>query len=265
MLIRADRGPRSRSAGSCFEVLCAGRRPFRLRTPEEARGALCTRAIVPPGMRYVVEGDDVQVVTAFVEADGILGRRVRYEMDAMACRGSTAWIDVGERLVPSDLWTHGEAGDWHTAFRRLATALDRKQRGLAWAGPRVRRAAALVESRLPDRVSWAAIAGALGVTLEQLTRMLLDEVGLPARPFARWLRLRRYARLVSAGSTVDEAARATGYRRRSGFTEDLRRLVGFTDRDVAARERWKPLADAATDDADLGRVLQPRCASPRAA
>jgi AraC-like DNA-binding protein len=81
------------------------------------------------------------------------------------------------------------------------------------------------------------------MTLEQLTRTLLDEVGLAARPFVRWLRLRRYAGLVSAGATVDEAARASGYRRRSELTHDLRRLVGFTERDVDACQHWKPLPE----------------------
>lgn len=249
VLIRSDRGSRSSSAASCFEILSAGRRPFRLRAADETHAALCTRAIIPPGARYVIEGDDVQLATVFVDADGTLGRRARYEIDATNRSGSTAWIDVGERLVPPDLWTHVEADDSPTAVRRLATALDRKQRGLAGAGPKVRRVTTLVVSRLPERVSLAASAAAVDLALEPLTRLLLEEVGLAARPFVQWLRLRRYAQLVSAGASVHQAVRALGYRRRSELTQELRRLVGFTDLDVEASERWKPLPDASTADA----------------
>jgi len=252
VLFRVDRGSRTGSAGSCFEILCAGRRPFRLRSANEVRGVLCTRAIVSPGARYIIEGDDVQVATAFVEADGILGRRARYELAATPSRGSTAWVEVGERLVPTDLSASVDA-DCDTASRRLAAALDRKRRGLQYAGPKVRRAAHLVESALPHRVSLAEVAGALDMTLEQLTRLLLDEVGLAARPFVFWLRLRRYAQLVSAGATVAEATRAIGCRRPSELTQDLRRLVGFTEHDVAASERWKPLPDVATDEISIAR------------
>ena len=182
VLMRTDRGSRTRSAGSCFELLSSAR-AFRLRERGEPRGGLGTRAIVPPGAEYVLDGDDVELLTVFVEPDGILGRRARYEMDAAVRRGSTAWLEAGKRLVPDDLWRDADADDWPTAFHRLACALDRKRRGLAQAGVKVRGAAALIEAKLPDRISMAALTAALDLTAEQLTRLLHDEVGLAWRPF----------------------------------------------------------------------------------
>ena len=224
--MRIDHGSRVGRAGSCFMIFSSGQSAFRLRAPGEPRGGLCTRAVVPPGVEYVLEGEGVARATVFLEADGILGRRARYELDATTRSGSTAWIEAGQRLVPADLWRHAAAGDWPMALHRLAGALDRKRRGLAYAGAKVQRAAALVESKLPERISLAALSGALDLTLEQLTRLLLDEVGLASRPFVSWLRLRRYATLVGAGATVDEAARASGYRRRAELAQDWTRLFG---------------------------------------
>ena len=247
-LLRIEHGSRVGRAGRCFVVLSSGHGAFRLRAPGEPRGGLCTRAVVPAGAEYVLEGDGVERATAFLEADGILGRRARYELDATTRSGSTAWIEAGQRLVPADLWRHAVAGDWPMAFHRLACALDRKRRGLAYAGAKVQRAAALVESQLPERISLAALAGALGLTLEQLTRLLLDEVGLAARPFVSWLRLRRHATLVGGGATVDEAARAVGYRRRAELAQDWRRLFGSSDHDTAPCPRLAPLADLSFAD-----------------
>lgn len=240
-LMRIDHGSRVGRAGSCFMIFSSGHGAFRLRAPGEPRGGLCTRAVVPAGAEYVLDGDGVERATMFIEADGILGRRARYELDATTRSGSTAWIEAGQRLVPADLWRHAAAGDWPMAFHRLACALDRKRRGLAHAGAKVQRAAALVESQLPERLSLGALSAALELTLEQLTRVLLDEVGLAARPFVSWLRLRRHASLVSTGATVDEAARAVGYRRRAELTQDWRRLFGSSDRDTAPCERLAPL------------------------
>jgi AraC-like DNA-binding protein len=248
VLLRTGRAARSGVTGRCFELLSARSGAFRLKAAGEARGALCTRAVIPPGAGYVIEGDHVELATTFVEADSALGRRARYETDAAAGRGSRSWIDVGRQLATPQLWTAIDAADWQRAIRVLHWALGREPLALHDAGPTARRAAEAVRAGMSGRVRVVALAGSLGLSVDQLTRALLAEVGLPARPFADWMRLHHYATLVAAGCAVDDAARATGFRGRAALIRELQRLVGFSERDVAAAERWLPVPDGRADE-----------------
>lgn len=110
--------------------------------------------------------------------------------------------------------------------RQLAagTALDGWLRSVE---PDDRTAAAV---RLLATHSVAHTADELGITIRQLRRMLVTNVGLSPKPYQRVLRLRRFLASVERhpGTGLAGAAADAGYADQSHLTRDVRALTGLT-------------------------------------
>ncbi len=77
--------------------------------------------------------------------------------------------------------------------------------------PHVISALAYLDSALQDRPRLQEAARAAGISPSRLTHLFSRQVGIPFRRFVLWLRLRRAAEHVSAGSSLTEAAIAAGF------------------------------------------------------
>jgi len=70
-----------------------------------------------------------------------------------------------------------------------------------------------------------------------LMHVFTRSVGVPLRPYVRWLRLQRAAAELTTGSSVTDAAHAAGFADAAHLTRTFREMFGATPSAIAARAR----------------------------
>jgi AraC-like DNA-binding protein len=96
--------------------------------------------------------------------------------------------------------------------------------------PRIERALANVDASLSSKVAASAVADSAHVSLSQLQRLFVSQIGLPVRRLVLWRRLRLAMAAILAGSAVTEAAHAAGFADSAHFSRSLKKLFGVTAR-----------------------------------
>lgn len=96
--------------------------------------------------------------------------------------------------------------------------------------PRIERALAAVEASLSDKVAARAVADTANLSLSQLQRLLVRQVGLPVRRLVLWRRLRMAMASILAGDPVTSAAHNAGFADSAHFSRSLKKLFGVTAR-----------------------------------
>ncbi|PCR97695.1 AraC family transcriptional regulator [Pseudomonas fluorescens] len=96
--------------------------------------------------------------------------------------------------------------------------------------PRIERALATVDASLSSKVAASAVADSAHVSMSQLQRLFVSQVGLPVRRQVLWRRLRLAMALIIAGSPVTNAAHTAGFADSAHFSRSLKKLFGVTAR-----------------------------------
>nr|SBO96879.1 Transcriptional regulator, AraC family [Nonomuraea gerenzanensis] len=136
----------------------------------------------------------------------------------------------------------------HTRSTEAASALRTVE---AWSGhsgtadalphPAVEAAIAVIPALLPSgQVRLRAVADAVHLSPSRLAHLFSADVGIPLRPYVRWLRLRRAIDRVAAGETLTSAAHTAGFTDGPHFTRAFRRTFGNTPSELAAAIDWLP-------------------------
>ncbi|NRQ35894.1 helix-turn-helix transcriptional regulator [Nonomuraea sp. NN258] len=107
--------------------------------------------------------------------------------------------------------------------------------------PSVEAAIALIPTLLRGGpVRLRAVADAVHLSPSRLAHLFSAHVGIPLRPYVRWLRLRRAIDRVAAGETLTAAAHTAGFTDGPHFTRAFRRTFGNTPSELAAAIDWLP-------------------------
>ncbi|MCU0118910.1 helix-turn-helix transcriptional regulator [Pseudomonas sp. B2M1-30] len=96
--------------------------------------------------------------------------------------------------------------------------------------PRIERALATVDASLSSKVAASAVAEAAHLSMSQLQRLFVSQVGLPVRRMVLWRRLRLAIAAILAGHAVTDAAHAAGFADSAHFSRSLKKLFGVTAR-----------------------------------
>lgn len=96
--------------------------------------------------------------------------------------------------------------------------------------PRIERALATVDASLSSKVAASAVADAAHLSMSQLQRLFVSQVGLPVRRLVLWRRLRLAIAAILAGHAVTDAAHAAGFADSAHFSRSLKKLFGVTAR-----------------------------------
>jgi AraC family transcriptional regulator len=94
--------------------------------------------------------------------------------------------------------------------------------------PRVMRALEILGSAPERRVRLADVAAGVSLSPSRLAHLLRAEIGLPARRYLLWLRLRDAVQALARGMSVTDAAHAAGFADAPHFDRTFRRMLGFT-------------------------------------
>ena len=74
-----------------------------------------------------------------------------------------------------------------------------------------------------------------GLSPSRFGHVFTASMGIPLRPYMRWLRLQRAARELASGRSATHAAHLAGFADAAHLTRTFRRLLGATPRDLIAR------------------------------
>ncbi len=96
---------------------------------------------------------------------------------------------------------------------------------------------------LPDVVSDGVasvgdLAEQLGLSSSRLSHLFSDQVGIPVRSYARWLRLVAATEALANGCTITEAAHRVGFADGAHFSRTFRSMFGLTPSEAIGLGTW---------------------------
>ena len=93
---------------------------------------------------------------------------------------------------------------------------------------RVQRALHTLDQQLSGKVSAQSLAQAAHLSLSQLERLFVSQLGVPVRRLVMWRRLRRALDLALNGHTLTQAAHGAGFADSAHFSRTMKQLFGVT-------------------------------------
>ncbi|MGV9616652.1 helix-turn-helix transcriptional regulator [Nocardia xishanensis] len=152
------------------------------------------------------------------------------------CEGASAELGTGEE-ASAELTISGMLTDEASSFVDWVRSALGSESEAVWlrigmAGEAVRHpAVAEVLRLLPERISagpvrLAELARAVHLSESRLAHVFSAELGLPFRPYLRWLRMQRAAELLAAGHSLTEVAHQAGFADSAHLTRVCRSMFG---------------------------------------
>ena len=93
---------------------------------------------------------------------------------------------------------------------------------------RVQRALHTLDQQLNGKVSAQVLAEAAHLSLSQLERLFVSQLGVPVRRLVMWRRLRLALDLALSGHTLTQAAHSAGFADSAHFSRTMKQLFGVT-------------------------------------
>ncbi len=175
-------------------------------------------ALIPPHREHAVVTGASDGTLVLVDPDSAVGQR----LIGLTADDIDAWIRAATTLVDDPKWFRD--GRFHDISDLCPTPPRH---------PAVTRAVALLRTRLdsgPLRLS--EVARAVGLSESRLAHLFTAELGLPFRPYIRWLRILRAIDLVAAGHTLTAAAHGAGFADSSHLNRVCHRMFGIAPSDL---------------------------------
>jgi AraC-like DNA-binding protein len=136
---------------------------------------------------------------------------------------------------------HARSAEAASALRAVEAWSGHSGAGDVLLHPAVEAAIAVIPALLPaGPVRLRAVADAVHLSPSRLAHLFSAHVGIPLRPYVRWLRLRRAIDRVAAGETLTAAAHTAGFTDGPHFTRAFRRTFGNAPSELAAAIDWLP-------------------------
>jgi AraC-like DNA-binding protein len=215
----------------CVQLVMTLRGSLWVRGGPKQAWRKCGAALVRPDAVHEFYAPGKTVLIAFVDAESEMGAALSERIHGdIAC--------VPARVVAGWRAMLGPAPNDARAERWLTGCLLRRRRAVA-IHPRVRRVLTHLRRELAalDDASLKTLAGIAGLSRSRFMHVFTESVGVPLRPYIRWLRLQRAACDLMNGASVTSAAHHAGFSDAAHLTRTFRRMLGTTPRDLALRKR----------------------------
>ncbi|MFI6299066.1 helix-turn-helix transcriptional regulator [Nonomuraea sp. NPDC050790] len=227
--------------------LLASAEPF---TMADAHGALLTTkiAIIPQDVRHEIREGARDTLLALLDPRSSPGRALLARFgpgDTAASWSPTVRPASAEEARP---FRFGAPPSGHTRAAEATAALRTVE---AWTGhtaadgarrhPAIEAAILVIPTLLPKGpVRIRTVAEAVHLSPSRLAHLFSAHVGIPLRPYVRWLRMQRAIDLVAGGQTLTAAAHSAGFTDGPHFTRVFRDTFGNTPSELAAAIDWLP-------------------------
>jgi AraC-like DNA-binding protein len=191
-------------------------------------------ALVLPNHPHAFEARGQHVAQIFVEPESSEGRQLysRHGGAGVVALSSDA-LDVHAAALASAY--ERRAGDevLIALARTTIASLSGAPAGAATLpDPRIARAIELIRPRLGDAIALGDIAAAVHLSPDRFRHLFMQETGVSFRAYLLWQRLERALVSYIAGTTLTEAAIASGFADSAHFSRTFRRMFGIAPASV---------------------------------
>jgi AraC-like DNA-binding protein len=204
-----------------------------LRVRERARSPWrrCRGVVVKANADHEIDANGALVLTGFIGAESPLGAAVTAHLhspvgivsNVEAARWRRALGDPKtlesarvKRWIASTLMRNSHSPRVHRQVERVISMLRRH----------------FLDTRTTSLVHLSRIAG---LSPSRFAHVFTESIGIPLRPYVRWLRLQRAARELVSGRSVTQAAHVAGFADAAHLTRTFRRTLGATPRELIQR------------------------------
>ncbi len=87
-------------------------------------------------------------------------------------------------------------------------------------------------------VDVAMLAEEVGISVSRLTHVFRDQIGVPIRSYARWMRLVTAVEHLARGRSITEAAHDAGFADAAHFTRTFRSMFGLSPSEAVGLGTW---------------------------
>jgi AraC-like DNA-binding protein len=187
----------------------------------------CGAVLVRPDAIHEVDARGSTLLICFISVESVLGVALTERIDGdIACisgRQLARWRAIlgrrpteesVARFLTGFLWDEKRPVMIHPGIRRVLTHLRETRTQL-------------------DNLSLEALADIAGLSPSRFMHLFTTSVGIPLRPYVRWLRLQRAASDVIRGASVTSAAHRAGFADGAHLTRTCRRMLGLTPSGLA--------------------------------
>ena len=198
-----------------------------------------------PGPVVVLEPDSPHafvdhrdhVLIVFVDPESNAGRRLTTHRAVATENGEThPVLRIVGALRPEN-WSRAE----ETVRRVLDAVSDSpiEQSMSWWRHPAVDAALLRLPSLVDEgAIDVAALADEVGISVSRLTHVFSEEIGVPIRSYARWLRLVSAIEHLASGRSITEAAHDAGFADAAHFTRTFRAMFGLSPSEAIGLGTW---------------------------
>jgi len=221
-----------RHSHHCAQLQVALTGTLRVRSRVGAPWRRCRAVVVTPNADHEIDGTGAFVVIGFIGAESLLGKtlveRTRSTIGIVSNADAARW-----RAALGDATTLNSA----RVERWMASTLMAGNGSSSRVHPGVERVMRMLGRHSLDSrtTSLAALAEVAGLSPSRFAHVFTEAIGVPLRPYKRWLRLQRAARELVMGRTVTQAAHVAGFADAAHLTRTFRRTLGATPRELIRR------------------------------
>jgi AraC-like DNA-binding protein len=219
----------------CVQLVVTLRGSLQVRSGAEA-WRKCGAVLVRPNAIHEVDASGSSLLICFISVESALGVALieRIDADVVCVMGQQVaqWRSILGRRP-----TAGSVGRFLSGFLP-------NERRHALIHPAVRRVLIhLREARSQlDNLSLKALADIAGLSPSRFMHLFTSSVGVPVRPYVRWLRLQRAASDLIRGTSVTNAAHRAGFADGAHLTRTCRRMLGLTPSVLALQHGLRPIS-----------------------
>lgn len=199
--------------------------PLRIRSSARAAYAPAHAVLVRPDVPHAADANGYRVLVIFVSPESDAGSRLG------ARRGEGIEIlepGIAERMRGALRSARGDA-QLAAGARQALAELGVAEPPPAVRHPAVRKLLRHLRSSAPGGdESLEALAALSGLSPSRLMHVFTAEVGIPLRPYLRWLKLERAALALAAGASTADAAQAAGFADAAHMARTFRAMLGAT-------------------------------------
>lgn len=194
-------------------------------------------AVIEPGVPHAFQGDRGHALIAFIDPESVAGRGLRQRPvlpSAMTAEHPVTRIVGGLRPT-----TWGEAEDAVQRIVAMCTEFSPTAPASNWQHPAIERALLAIPALLDEGpVDVETVAAAAGLSVSRLTHVFSQEIRMPIRSYARWLRLVRATEELAGGASITEASHRSGFADGAHFSRTFRSMFGLSPAEATGMGTW---------------------------
>jgi AraC-like DNA-binding protein len=215
----------------CVQLVMALEGKLRIRSGAGRRWTSCGAALIRPDAPHEIDATDIRILLAFVDAESDLGAALLEDVASEIAIVPDAIVARWRRHLgdPETL-----AGTRVAAWVREHLLSKRRTPRIH---PAVRRVLRVVRNEIASKheFSLQRLAEVANLSPSRLMHVFTESVGVPLRPYIRWLRLQMACTELTRGVKVADAAYRSGFSDAAHLTRTLRRMMGMTPRELVGR------------------------------